>query len=175
MEELEEVQQHVAAVIQATRSLSTELQLEAVQRERLEESFQWLSQFMNNQYGLQVMVEVNGECRIEEPASRELIVRSVRELLFNVVKHAGVQQAWLLAREEPEWLVVEVADEGAGFEVEEILLGRDNRTGLGISTIQERLELLGGHFQVASRPGEGTRITLRIPADTTELDEASSA
>src|SRR5690606_20934433 len=63
MEELEEVQQHVAAVIQATRSLSTELQLEAVQRERLEESFQWLSQFMNNQYGLQVMVEVNGECR----------------------------------------------------------------------------------------------------------------
>lgn len=167
MEELEQLQHFVTDVIQATRSLSTELQLPAVQQERVEESFQWLSQFMNNQYGLQVDVEVKGECRIEEPASRQLVVRSVRELLFNVVKHAGVQQARLLAREEPEWLIVEVADEGVGFEADDILLGRDNRTGLGISTIQERLELLGGQFQVASGPGEGTRIVLRIPADAT--------
>jgi PAS domain S-box-containing protein len=169
-DDLEQLERHIAAVIDATRSLSTELQLPAVQRERVEESFQWLSQFMNNQYGLQVDVDVQGECRIAEPASRELVVRSVRELLFNVVKHAGVQRAQLLAREEPEWLVVEVVDQGAGFEVEEILVGRDNRTGLGISTIQERLELLGGHFHVSSQPGAGTTITLRIPLDTMGLD-----
>ncbi|MFW6042437.1 MAG: PAS domain S-box protein [Chloroflexota bacterium] len=164
-EELARIEQLVTDVIDATRSLTTELQSPAVRQEALESSFQWLRQIMAEQYGLQVEVETRGDCRVREVARRELVVRAVRELLFNVVKHAGVRRASLRAVRDEDRLRVEVTDNGVGFDLEAVTSGDDGRTGLGLDTIRERLHLFGGTFGLETSSGEGTRAVIELPLD----------
>ncbi|HSM59022.1 MAG TPA: PAS domain S-box protein [Candidatus Sulfomarinibacteraceae bacterium] len=161
--ELARIEQLVTDVIDATRSLTTQLQSPAVRQEALESSFQWLRQIMAEQYGLQVEVEIEGDCRLNEVARRELVVRSVRELLFNVVKHAGVRRAQLRAVRQEDRLRVEVADDGVGFDLEAVTSGEDGRTGMGIGIIRERLQLFGGTFGLETGKGEGTRAVIELP------------
>lgn len=95
---------------------------------------------------------------------RVLLFQAVRELLFNIVKHAGVRRAELSASLDPDGLIhIDVADAGVGFEVSD---GKafDAMTGFGLFSIRQRIGLLGGTFAVDSAPGRGTRVAIVCPA-----------
>jgi signal transduction histidine kinase len=86
-----------------------------------------------------------------------LLFQSVRELLFNVVKHAGVKSARLeMTRDESNRLIVTVSDRGVGFEP-------GAETGFGLLSIQERLGNLGGTLRCTSAPGKGSSFSLILP------------
>jgi signal transduction histidine kinase len=96
---------------------------------------------------------------------RTLAFRLARELLFNVVKHAGASHAQLAAHPQPgkeedadDWLRLVVRDEGDGFDP-----SRPEGEGYGLAGMRERLRYLGGTLEVESAPGEGTRATATIP------------
>lgn len=82
----------------------------------------------------------------------------VLEALQNIGKYAGASQATLRLSEEAGKVMFEVSDDGSGFD--------PDRTGYGtgLQGMADRLEALGGTLQIRSRPGEGTRLTGRIPA-----------
>jgi len=89
----------------------------------------------------------------------------VRELLFNVVKHAGTKRATLeLSAEDEQRLRVRVADRGRGFDTR-VLLPSESGTPsrLGLFGIGERMTLLGGRLDVESDIDSGTRVTLVAP------------
>ena len=66
---------------------------------------------------------------------------------------------WLDWQTDKQWLTVRIADNGRGFEAEDVLsLSRH-----GLQIMQERAELLDADFQIISRPGEGTQLVVRLP------------
>src|SRR5262249_31335564 len=131
----------------------------------LEDALQWLVHHMQERYSLLVHLKVQGNCRIPEEDKRILLVQLIRELLFNVVEHAKVNEAFLEAASEDGQLVIRVKDQGAGFEMH-VIEKRQSRNGnLGLININERLSLLGGHMQIASKPGQGTEVTVMVPLE----------
>ncbi|MGH2588185.1 MAG: sensor histidine kinase, partial [Dehalococcoidia bacterium] len=96
------------------------------------------------------------------PLAALQLFRLVQEALTNVRKHAGAQEATVtLASSGPDQLRVVIADDGQGF----IPSSQRNGTArsLGLTSMRERVEALGGTFHVKSRPGSGTQVTATIP------------
>lgn len=91
-------------------------------------------------------------------AVSENIFRIVQEALTNVCKHAQVQQVSLTLRASNGRILLSVTDEGVGFQ-----LGSRREKALGILGMRERVELLGGVFDVRSEPGVGTEIHVSMP------------
>jgi signal transduction histidine kinase len=101
---------------------------------------------------------------LEVPAEdlRTLLFRSLRELVFNVAKHANVDTAYLRVRQENGTCVGEVWDEGTGFDPDR-LDNADPNDHFGLFSIRERIDLVGGSFTIDSTPGEGTHATITVP------------
>ena len=98
-----------------------------------------------------------------------LLFQVVRELLFNVVKHAGTDRAAVrVQRGDGDEVRVVVADEGCGFDPHARSLANGGATGLGLFGIGERLEPLGGRLDYRKLPGKGTRVTIVAPACLTK-------
>jgi PAS domain S-box-containing protein len=160
----------VAHALELTRSLSHELSPPLLQGEDLEELLRWLAQHARERYGLDVEVEVRGDVRVPEADLRVLLYQLLRELLFNVTKHAGTDRARVIAERTNEHVRLVVEDEGAGFDPAE--LDEASNVGLGLPSVRERLELVGGELEVASSPDEGTRITITVPVEGEAAERA---
>ncbi|MDT7856008.1 PAS domain S-box protein [Rubrivirga sp. S365] len=146
-----------------TRTLASELSPAVLRMEDVVEVFEWLAEHVRARYGLAVEVEVEPGCRIADRSTRATLYQVLREALFNVVKHADVERARLTARRDGGTVVVAVEDEGAGFDPEQAA-GRGG-TGLGLESVQGRLDLVGGRVEIDSSPGGGTRIAFVVPAE----------
>jgi signal transduction histidine kinase len=88
----------------------------------------------------------------------------VRELLFNVSKHARTEAAQVSVGIVDGKLRLSVSDSGAGFDPR--ALAQPASAGLGLFSIRERLEALGGTLEIDSARGRGTRVTLTVPGGT---------
>lgn len=89
----------------------------------------------------------------------EHIVRIVAEVLTNVARHAQAQHVWVSGKEAEGRLVVDVRDDGIGFDPASALA----RAGhYGLIGMRERARLAGGTLDIASAPGDGARLTLRL-------------
>jgi signal transduction histidine kinase len=92
-----------------------------------------------------------------------LLFQAVRELLFNVVKHAGTKSAEVrISKPADNHVRIEVADEGAGFDLAASSRTDESATGMGLFGLQERVAHMGGRMDVESAPGRGTRIILLV-------------
>jgi two-component system NarL family sensor kinase len=92
----------------------------------------------------------------------QLVYSAARELLSNVVRHAGASTLQLHLAAENGTLELVVADDGRGFPLEE-LPARLAEGHIGLSTQRVRVEAAGGSMAVASSPGAGTRVEIRLP------------
>jgi signal transduction histidine kinase len=92
-----------------------------------------------------------------------LLFQIVRELLFNVVKHAGTAEATIrVGPAEGGGVRVVVSDEGVGFELDN---ADDEATGAGLVSVRERIRLVGGSVDVRSAPDSGTEIEIVCPTE----------
>ena len=91
-----------------------------------------------------------------------LVFKIVRELLRNVVKHAGVTRAQVNVEEDGDWLGIIVSDEGRGFEWQMEMFGE--RSGrFGLWSVADRVRDVGGTFEVYTAIGSGARFVLKLP------------
>ncbi|MCB0073093.1 MAG: PAS domain-containing protein, partial [Caldilineaceae bacterium] len=111
------ITQSVNAAIATTRSLSVDLSPPVLYDEGLAEAVHWLAAQMKQQHGLKVEVQAQTEEQMLSADLRVLLFQIVRELLFNVVKHAGVAEAVVALARVDGSIRVEVADQGQGFDV----------------------------------------------------------
>jgi PAS domain S-box-containing protein len=161
--ELDEIQASLSESIAITRNLSIDLSPIVLQGEGLLEAMTWLSFRMKEQYGLHVDLEAKDKLDQIDSHLRMLLFQSIRELLFNVVKHAGVSQAKVTLEQVNGHPCITVSDGGRGFDAEAIIGNPQSAHGLLI--IQDRLNLLGCQMELASRPGEGTSIKIELPIE----------
>jgi len=94
---------------------------------------------------------------------RMLLIQLVRELLFNVVKHAGVKQAAIAVFEDGGRLHIQIKDEGLGFNPADLNAEDQNGGHLGLFSVRERLRLFGGRLDIESQPGAGACMTIVAP------------
>lgn len=92
------------------------------------------------------------------PDVKEAIYRIAQEGLHNIVKHAKATRVDLRLSRDDEGFWVELTDDGRGFDSEGTFPGH-----LGLRSMRERAEHLGGSLEISSAPGDGTRIRVRIP------------
>ncbi len=93
------------------------------------------------------------------------LYRLVQEALSNAYRHAGGVGQQVFASFQSDELIVQVVDQGSGFEVHQM---KDEDRHLGLVGMRERMESLGGRFQVLSEPGRGTRVIARLHLQMTE-------
>lgn len=125
-------------------------------------AFGWLAQDLRQRYQLAVTVTVDPDYADSDQVKNVLLFTAARELLQNVGKHAGTQKASLHLRRQSLAVVLEVSDQGKGFDP--ALLQHSNaHQGFGLFSIRERAELLGGTLTGDSAPGHGTRVILSLP------------
>lgn len=157
------MQELVEQAIRSTRSLSVELSPPVLKNEGLAAAFEWLAGNMREIHGLEVQTNLVNDYQPASEDLRVLIFQITRELLFNVVKHANVDHARLEMVEKGPDLVVQVIDEGSGFDITEVERNRSPEGGFGLYSIQERLALFGGHLQIESKANKGTTATIVVP------------
>lgn len=93
------------------------------------------------------------------------LYRIVQEALSNSHRHAGVREQRVRLWSEDETICLEVSDQGSGFEppLMEGPGGTEREEHIGLRGMRERVSLVGGRFHLESRPGAGTRITVKVP------------
>jgi signal transduction histidine kinase len=148
--------------IQATRSLSVELSPPVLQKQGLLAALDWLATHVADTHNLTLELDLPETLEVPEKDLRTLLFRSLRELVFNVAKHADVNTAYLRVREENGTCVVDVWDEGTGFDPDTIDDTAPN-DHFGLFSIRERIDLVGGSFTIEAAPGEGTHATITVP------------
>ncbi len=89
----------------------------------------------------------------------------VQEALNNAKKYAQAQHIWVRAFIRDRYFVVEVQDDGVGFQVDEVMSNYERRGSYGLMNLQERADLVNGRTVIRSEPGKGTRVTLLVPLD----------
>jgi signal transduction histidine kinase len=147
--------------LETTRSLTVELSPPVLQKKGLAAAFEWLAQHVADTHNLQLRLDVSEALRVPAEDLRTLLFRSVRELVFNVVKHAGVDTATLRARPTDDGCVLEVVDEGRGFDPD--CIEEDDEDHFGLFSVRERLDLVGGRLTIDTAPGDGTRARITVP------------
>ncbi len=108
--------------------------------------------------GVVTVVEVDGEAASQLTSRAADVVQIVREALSNVGRHGAATTCRVSVERNSAGLVIEVDDDGRGFDVEL------TRSGMGLQNLQERVGSLGGVFHIESTPGEGTTIRATFPS-----------
>lgn len=152
--------------LDATRTLTDKLRPPVLYEAGFMAALDWLAQEMRRQQDLKVHIVSH----LGDPAPslsdeiNVMLFESVRELLFNAGKYAGVSDVAVEVRVDDARLAVAVADEGQGFDVAQAQVGHGGGVGgFGLFSVRERLAALGGDMTVDSTPRRGTRITLEVP------------
>ncbi|HLS29179.1 MAG TPA: PAS domain S-box protein, partial [Opitutales bacterium] len=148
--------------IEASRSLTVELSPPILYDAGLGPAFAWLARRMHDDHGLEVTVEGEEEVGPEVETLRAFLFQAVRELLFNIVKHARVKTAKVTLERDDGTIEVCVSDGGIGFDPEQLRVKQAANAGFGLFSIEERLELLGGTMNLDTAPGNGTMVRIRV-------------
>lgn len=168
--------------LRIARSLTAELRPPVLYEVGLSAALRWLAQRFEEQHDLFVHLNVDDTQPPLPERPRALLFEAIRELLFNVVKYAGVSEAFVTLRRTAHQMHVCVKDQGKGFDVAVIdpswaaegqpLIDGGNG-GFGLFSVRERLRALGGQFTIDSRPGHGTRIDLFLPLEEVDLPQVA--
>jgi two-component system, NarL family, sensor histidine kinase NreB len=147
--------------IRSAKTLTAELRPPVLYEGGLIAAIQWLVNKYREEHRLETILDIAEVPALDDNLNL-LIFELIRELLFNVIKHARTPIAHVRLRPAPSGeLHICVEDHGAGFET----TGREERFsgGFGLFHIRERLRLINAVLQVHSVPGEGTRIEVFLP------------
>jgi signal transduction histidine kinase len=113
--------------------------------------------------GMHSELLVEGSEQLPRPIQEELY-NIAQEALNNALKHAHADNVSILLRFDEAGTVMEVSDDGVGFEAEIDRMGG----GFGIPGMKERAQRIGGSLQIESAPGKGTKVTVRTPVNSPE-------
>lgn len=170
---IERIRNLLSQAIEQMRTLAVELSPPLLSDAGLAVTLHWLARRCQEQHGLEVTVDADESASPHDPALRDFLFQSARELLFNVTKHAQTDQSWLsLKHGACGEIVLQVRDEGVGFTVSEI--GGPTGDHFGLFSVRERLRRLGGELDIDSTPENGTLVRVRLPASSLDATAVNS-
>jgi PAS domain S-box-containing protein len=163
---LGEVSDALRGSIQDTRNIISDLSPPILKELGLSAAIEdWLTQQIEIRYGLETRFSDDDGPKPLNEGAKAILYRSVRELLMNVVKHAGAHRVDVdLGREGANVRIV-VQDDGIGLNEDDLSGTKLAERGFGLFSIKERMNDIGGAMTLESVPGQGVRATLISPLD----------
>ncbi len=158
---IDQVQSWLSEAITITRNLSVDISPSVLHGDGIVEAINWLSSRMKEQHNLQIEIHASHDFESLPDHMRVTLFQAVRELLFNVVKHAGVLRSTVTLERVDGLGRITISDPGAGFDVHTVL--DDPQAAHGLLIIRNRLSLMGGTLTVESVQGSGTRAIIEFP------------
>lgn len=150
----------------ATRDLTSALHPHVLDDLGLQAALRWLL----GRYVLPSLPDVRFECRLvpERADARIEIVafRVVQEALTNVLRHAHATCAELSLRTGDGWLRIDIGDDGEGFVTTDTWFDGGRQKSVGMNSMRERVEDLGGELAIDSAPNMGTQLRILLPWPT---------
>jgi len=173
--DISEIEKQLADVLEITRNLSIDLSPPILRDEGLTQAITWLAGQMKQRYGLPIEIQAEGSFILPDEQLQVLLFNCVRELLFNVVKHAKASRAVVELQWQDDCLRIEVRDDGKGFPVrmeeqepeQEMNEEENQQISFGLPTLRHQLSLFDGQMEIQSEPGAGTRVNIIVPVGKT--------
>jgi PAS domain S-box-containing protein len=175
---LDETVSYLQAAIAETKNISAKLRPTILDDLGLRSTITWYIRQLSEQFGdVQLVPQI--EIREEDiPETLKIVIyRVLQECLHNAAKHSEAREIQVKLSGGDQQIVLEVADNGCGFDVQHTLGGQDPMAGYGLASMMERAEIAGGSLVIDSSPGKGTRIkmvlSLTPQGSNLPLDEIS--
>lgn len=135
-----------------------------------------LTEKMRDTHGVEVMLQAQPDVEIYlDTHAQGVLFYIVEEAINNARKHAQAQQIAVRLSKRDAYVLIEVEDNGIGFDVDEVTAGYDRRGSLGLVNMRERAELIEGTLRIQSAPGGGTRIAIMIPLRPDAFDNLAAS
>jgi len=171
--DLQEVQGIVQQTLERIRTESRLLHPVILDDFGLENALKWYVEQFGRQHGIETRFLKSGPIGVIPPDATIHIYRIVQEALTNVSRHSGSPEAWVRLRQEKDWIELEIEDRGRG------LPPAAERTegwqGIGLISMRERSELMGGAFALVPVPGGGLIVSVRVPLRSAAAAPAGTA
>ncbi len=166
--ELEALKQMTKQAIRETRLLLFELRPLLLESQGLVPALKSYVEQLNSTESFYVKLDINNITSPIQRSVERVLFSIVQEAINNVKKHAHARHVHISLFTENGDLVLRIADDGVGFNVEEVLKKYDERGSLGLISMMERAKLIGGQLSIESKtrqPDRGTVVTVRVPED----------
>jgi PAS domain S-box-containing protein len=153
----------ILQAISCIRSLTFDISPPTLYMVGFEAAVHSLCEKFEEETGILVDFVEKGETKLIGKNLRGTLYRMVGELLHNILKHAQAEHATVSLNCVTNFIEICVEDNGTGFDAREVLIQGNKNNCVGLFSIKQRIEYLGGSMTIDSRPGAGSRITLRVP------------
>ena len=160
---IDDLEARLVSVDKELREVARSLQSPAGLRIPLDEALKHEVDTLRNRSGLAAELSVSGSFEALTASQKIALVRLVQESLSNVRDHSEAKSVKVRVTATRTRLGLEVVDDGRGFDVEERLLEAARAGRLGLVGMGERIRLLGGRFEIESKPGGPTRVRASLP------------
>jgi len=155
--ELREVNEIAQTALENVRGLSQTLHPSILEDAGLDDTIDWFVPHAERQLGIRIAYQRNGSAVSMDNSAAVHVYRVLQEALNNVARHSGAPEAWVRLRANTYGLSLEVEDHGKGLDA------ATERRGLGIITMRERAELVGGDIEFMRPAAGGTLVRLTVP------------
>jgi len=161
--DLQETRQYLDLVIENVRRLSRDLSPALLEDLGLTAAIGLLLDDFAKHYDFEISREIKTVDKYFRLEKQIILYRIFQETMTNIAKHAEATQVQVQIRIDDNLIAVTVADNGGGFNPEQLSAMHTAEKGMGLAAMQERVLMLGSFLNIRSRPGEGTRIHFEIP------------
>jgi PAS domain S-box-containing protein len=151
--------------VETVRSIAKSLRSIGDEPDALSKSLRELAMVTRDTAGLHCEFEEKGSVLLFERDIAEHLYRIAQEAVNNAIRHSGAHQVWIRLAQGDDETVLEIADDGRGMDAVGMRGDRSagvDPEGMGLSIMEHRAELVGGRFQIESRPNHGTKIRCAI-------------
>lgn len=162
-----DLENDVPAVVQAAEQAADELRgvirglrRSAIGRTGLLDTVVLLSNHLRDESGMNFILDLR-DAAGASPELELLGYQILREAMTNACRHSHADSVWVSVRKDGPWLLLEVVDNGSGFDAASTLSKPGNHFGLPL--MRERASQAGGQIEIRSRPGEGAVMFARLP------------
>lgn len=166
--QMEEIGGLLDQTINYTRDLTFEVMPPVLYELGLAPALEWLAEHFREKHGLEVTVRGGPlPCGMDRKLLFVLYM-AVRELLFNVVKHASASRAQVSFSSSGQAVRITVEDDGRGFDAAAAERRASATRGYGLFGTREKLHYFSGSLEVESSEGRGTRVIIEVPIEKEE-------
>lgn len=147
--------------IDELRAVAVDLRPSFLENIGIEDAISWHARKVQEKSGVQININIEGLVKSSSKA-KDNIYRIYQETLSNAIKHSGASVVDVILKMKGKFLSLEIKDNGKGFDSARTIR---KETGLGLYTIRERVELLGGILRIKSSDKMGTSIYIEVPVE----------
>lgn len=171
-QDVEEVKARIGAIkpravgiLEEVRKLTLDLRPTVLDDLGLIPAIRWYGENRLKGQGVKVHLETAGDERRLPPELETTLFRVVQEAMSNIARHAKAQNVFITLDFSSSKVVIEVEDDGEGFDLAAVSKTTDKGRGLGLMGMQERVSLFSGTMVIETAPGAGTQLRIEVPIE----------